>query len=72
MKLMPALVIAAATPALAFAAIVFILGIAYAMQMRSGPQPGWYLAALPICGAVGVIIGGAMAGHSPRSKPLDM
>ena len=46
--------------ALVLAALVFVLGILYAVAGRGGPQPGWYLAALPIVGAAGIASAGLL------------
>ncbi|MCA9311970.1 MAG: hypothetical protein KDA21_12235 [Phycisphaerales bacterium] len=45
---------------LVFAAIFLVAGVGYYFAGRGGPQPGWYLAALPPIGAVGVLLGGAL------------
>ena len=42
------------THALVLAALVFVLGILYAIAGRGGPQPLWYLAALPVVGFLGI------------------
>lgn len=38
----------------AYAALVFVLGVGYAARQRGGPQPDWYLFALPIVSAVAI------------------
>lgn len=48
--------------AIILAAIVLVLGVAYAMFQKNGPEPGWYLAALPVVSAVGVAAGGMLRG----------
>ena len=42
----------------AYAALVFVLGIGYATKQRGGPQPNWYLYALPIVSAFAIWHGG--------------
>lgn len=39
-------------------AMVLVFGILYAVSGRNGPQPMWYLTALPVVGAAGVMLGG--------------
>jgi peptidoglycan/LPS O-acetylase OafA/YrhL len=48
--------------AIVLAAIVLVLGVAYAMFKKNGPEPEWYLAALPVVGAVAVAGGGVLKG----------
>ena len=38
----------------AFAGLVFVLGVGYAFKQRGGPQPDWYLFALPIVSAIAI------------------
>lgn len=47
--------------ACALAAIVFVLGVAYALT-STGPAPAWYFRLLPILGGLGVSLGGQITG----------
>lgn len=46
--------------AFALAALVFVLGVAYALT-STGPAPAWYFWLLPVLGALGVSLGGVIA-----------
>jgi hypothetical protein len=46
------------------AAILLVIGAIYAIGGKSGPQPMWYLIALPIVGAAGAVTGGMLV-HTP-------
>lgn len=48
--------------AFTLAALVFILGVAYALT-SAGPAPTWYFWLLPVLGASGVATGGFLAGR---------
>ena len=38
----------------AYAVMVFVLGVGYASKQRGGPQPDWYLFALPVVSAAAI------------------
>lgn len=42
-------------------AIVLVAGLVYALTDSSPAHPRWYLAMLPITGAIGVVLGGMLA-----------
>jgi hypothetical protein len=50
---------------LVLAGLVFVFGIGHAFYGWGGPQPGWYLAWLPLLGAVGVLAGGWLGSMRP-------
>lgn len=47
------------------AALTLGLGVQFAVSQRGGPHPGWYLVLLPVVGALGVMLGGALR-RAPR------
>ena len=54
----------AGTPAtgyvIALALVVLAMGLVSAFMTRSGTQPGWYKALIPLIGVAGVAIGGSL------------
>jgi hypothetical protein len=48
------------------ALLVFVASVVYAFLMSGGAQPGWYLALLPVTGAISIVAGGGLG--SRRGK----
>lgn len=53
---------------LVLAAIVLAAGFAYALSGTSPAHPRWYLLTLPITGAIGVVLGGMLAGGTRAAR----
>jgi peptidoglycan/LPS O-acetylase OafA/YrhL len=48
------------------ALLVFVAGVVYAFVKSGGPQPDWYLALLPVTGAISIVAGGGLGSRRGR------